>query len=49
MTALIVFREILVHDDASPVHRGGGIAAEGMEREVEGLLDGGSLVEEHVL
>ena len=49
MTALVVGGETFVHDDASPVHRGCGIAAEGMEREVEGLFDGGSLVEEHVL
>ena len=49
VTALIVFREVLVHDDASPVHRGRGVAAEGVECQVEGLTDGSLLVEEHIL
>jgi len=49
MAALVVWREVFVHDDTSPVHRGCGIAAEWMEREVEGLLDGCAFVEENGL
>ena len=49
MAALVVLRQVFVHDDASPVHRGRGVTAEGMERKVEGLLDGRPFVEEHVL
>ena len=49
MTALVILREEFVHDDASPVHRSRGIAAEGVEGEVKGLLDGCALVEEYVL
>ena len=49
MAALVVLRQVFVHDDASPVHRSRGITAEGMEREVEGLLDGRAFVEKHVL
>ena len=45
MTALVVLREEFVHDDASPVHRSRGIAAEGVEGEVKGLLDGCALVD----
>ena len=35
VTALVVLRDVLVEDDAAPVHRGCGIAAEGVEGEVE--------------
>ena len=49
MTALVVLREVLVHYHASPVHRAYSIAAEGMKRQVERLVNGGSLVEIDVL
>ena len=49
MPTLIVLREILVHDDAAPVHGGCRIPTEGVQGEVERLTDGCPFIEEHVL
>ena len=49
MTALVVLREVFVHDDATPVHRCCRITAEGVECEVVSLALSGLLIEEDVL
>ena len=49
MAALVVLRHVAVHDDASPVHAGRAVTAEGVHGQVERLALGCSLVEHHVL
>ena len=49
MTTLVIFREILVHDGTTPIHRSHGVAAEWMHGQFESLLLGMIIREEYIL
>ena len=49
MTTLVIFREILVHDGTTPIHRSHGIAAEWMHGQFKSLLLGMIIREEYIL
>ncbi len=49
MTTLVIFREILVHDGTTPIHRSHGVAAEWMHGQFESLLLGMIIREEYII